>query len=134
MKKLSVQIIKFGAVGGICFFVDYLILIALVEFLKVNPLLASAIAFSLSTVVNYILNVLFVFNIDRNRNKTRDFLLFVVISLLGLGLNQVIMSVAIKKIGIFYMAAKIISAIIVLVFNFFAKRFILEGNKGKFNG
>ena len=39
MNKLMSQILKFGAVGFLCFFIDYGILVALVELLGVDKLI-----------------------------------------------------------------------------------------------
>ena len=41
MKKLMGQIIKFGIVGFLCFFIDYGIMVALVELAGFGELLAS---------------------------------------------------------------------------------------------
>ena len=59
--KLGQQILKFGAVGFLCFFIEYVLLILIKEVLGWNVILANTIAFTVSAVVNYILSIVFVF-------------------------------------------------------------------------
>lgn len=49
MINLIKQIIKFGIVGGMCFVIDYGLLIFLTEVISINYLISSGISFSVST-------------------------------------------------------------------------------------
>ena len=51
MKKLMEQIIKFGFVGFLCFFIDYGIMVLLTECFGMDPLLSSGVSFTVSVVV-----------------------------------------------------------------------------------
>ena len=62
MRKLFEQIIKFGLVGFLCFFIDYGIMVFLTEVVNVNYLISSGISFSVSVIVNYVLSLAFVFD------------------------------------------------------------------------
>ena len=62
MKKLIIQLIKFGIVGVIATLIDLAVLMVLKEILDVDVLYASAVAFSVSVIANYILRMLLVFN------------------------------------------------------------------------
>ena len=57
MKKLIIQLIKFGIVGVIATLIDLGVLMFLKEILHVDALFASALSFSASVVVNYILSI-----------------------------------------------------------------------------
>ena len=81
MKKLFGQIVKFGAVGFLCFFIDYFIMVALTELVGIPSFISSACSYTISTVVNYILSITVVFDADKNANKTAQFGIFVVLSL-----------------------------------------------------
>ena len=70
MKKLFGQIVKFGAVGFLCFFIDYFIMVALTELVGISSFISSACSYTISTVVNYILSITVVFDADKNANKT----------------------------------------------------------------
>lgn len=100
MKKLISQIIKFGFVGFLCFFIDYGIMVFLTEALKINYLISSGCSFSVSVIVNYILSIKFVFDADRDANKVKQFLVFLFFSIGGLIINQIVMWVAVDLLGI----------------------------------
>lgn len=127
MKKLISQILKFGVVGGAAFVIDYGLLFLLTEYLNIHYLVSGMISFSVSVIFNYILSVFWVFNIRKKRNVKKEFILFIVFSILGLGINQIIMWLLVEKIGYYYMLAKIAATIIVMVYNFITRKFFLEG-------
>ena len=52
MKKLIEQMIKFGFVGFLCFFIDWGIMVFLTEVFGINPLISSTISFTVSVTVN----------------------------------------------------------------------------------
>ena len=126
MKKLIGQIMKFGVVGFLCFFIDYFVLFAVTEFLGINYLISSAISFSVSVIFNYILSTKFVFDTKEDANKTHEFILFVILSIVGLGINQVIMWFAVEILTMHYMFAKVIATAIVMVYNFISRKMFLE--------
>ena len=126
MKKLISQIIKFGFVGFLCFFIDYGIMVFLTEALKINYLISSGCSFSVSVIVNYILSIKFVFDADRDANKVKQFLVFLFFSIGGLIINQIVMWVAVDLLGIFYMISKIGATAIVMVHNFITRKLFIE--------
>ena len=72
MINLIKQIIKFGIVGGLCFVIDYGLLIFLTEVISINYLISSGISFSVSVIVNYILSLKYVFETDKKNNKVKE--------------------------------------------------------------
>lgn len=126
MLKLINQLIKFGLVGIICFFIDYFLMIVLTELGNVNYLFSSGISFSISVIVNYILSMRFVFKSKEKVNKAWEFFVFVFLSIVGLGLNEVMMWFIVEKMGIFYMLSKIVVTIIVMIYNFITRKIFLE--------
>ena len=91
MKKLIQQILKFGVVGFLCFFIDYGIMVALTELCGIPSVISSGISFSVSVIVNYILSITMVFDADKDANKVKQFVVFLILSIIGLGINQLIM-------------------------------------------
>lgn len=129
MKKfehLFRQILRFGLVGGTAFLIDYATLAALVELGHWNYLAASAVSFTVSVVFNYILSVLWVFDVDQEKSQVRNFVLFILLSVVGLGLTELSMWVLVEQLGIFYLLSKIIATAIVMVYNFITRKLFLE--------
>jgi len=126
MKKLIEQIIKFGFVGFLCFFIDYGIMVFLTEVAGLHYLISSAVSFTVSVTVNYILSISFVFETDKNKNKLKEFIIFVFLSIIGLGINQLVMWFAGEILGIFYMISKIAATAIVMVYNFVSRKMFIE--------
>nr|WP_288645596.1 GtrA family protein [uncultured Mediterraneibacter sp.] len=126
MKKLIAQVLKFGVVGGTAFLIDYSIMIALTEFFGINYLISSGISFVVSVIYNYILSVHWVFDVDKNGNKKKEFVVFILLSVIGLGLNQLLMWIFVSKVHVFYMLSKIFVTAIVMIYNFVTRKFFLE--------
>lgn len=126
MKKLIAQVMKFGVVGIICFFIDYFIMIFLTEACEISYLISSGISFTISVVVNYILSLKYVFETGKDKNKITEFIIFVILSTVGLGINQILMWFFVDVAGIFYMISKIGVTGIVMVYNFVTRKMILE--------
>ena len=126
MKRLIWQMVKFGGVGAVCTAIDFACLYALREFMGVDVLVASGLAFAISVVVNYCLSVRFVFNVDESKSKLRNFVLFIIFSVIGLVLTEIIMYVGAELLVVNYLLVKVISTVIVMVFNFVTRKMFLE--------
>ena len=126
MRKLIEQIMKFGVVGFLCFFIDYGLMILFTEAFHINYLVSAALSFSISTIVNYSLSMRYVFKSKKDANKVNEFILFVVLSVIGLGVNEAAMWIAVEGLGIHYMISKIGATAVVMVFNFVTRKIFLE--------
>ncbi len=126
MKKLILQMVKFGAVGFLCFLIDYGIMLLLTELAGVNYLISCCISFSVSVIVNYLLSMHFVFAAKANMKKRTQFVIFVILSVIGLGLNQLFMWLFVDLVHIPYQIAKLAVTAIVMLFNFVTRKVFLE--------
>lgn len=118
------EVFRFLMVGGSCFLLEYFLLFALTEFAGFDPLISAPIAFTVSLIVNYILCVYVVFHAENQSGRQMFF--FILTSIMGLGINQLVMWFFIDIIGIWYMFAKVIASAIVMIWNYFTKRYILK--------
>lgn len=118
------EILRFLFVGGGCFIFEYALLYSLTEFMGISYLTSSAVAFTLSLIVNYILCVVFVFRTGKQTKE--EMALFVATSLAGLLINQVTMWILVELAGLWYMFAKVFASAVVMVWNYLTKRYILH--------
>ena len=107
MIHLINQIIRFGMVGFLCFFIDYGCLLVLTEFVGIDYLISSGISFTVSVIVNYLLSMRFVFKAKKDNNKIKELIIFVFMSIIGLGINQLVMWCSVEKLGVMYQISKI---------------------------
>lgn len=125
-ENLFVQIFKFGIVGGIAFFIDYAVLFCCKEFIGLSVLISAAIAFTISVIYNYIASVKWVFDVNKEKDAKRQFIVFIVLSVVGLIITEVIMWIGTDIVNINYLLVKIIATAIVMVFNFITRKMFLE--------
>ena len=130
MQLLIKQILKFGVVGGLAFVIDYGLMVLLTEVFGINYLISSAVSFSVSVVFNYLLSIFWVFDVSgSNRGQKESFVIFLVLSIIGLGLNQLLMWLGSDLMGLHYMLTKIGATAIVMVYNFITRKLFLEGKQ-----
>lgn len=129
LKKLATQFLKFGAVGVIATGIDFGIMIFLTEVFGVDPVISSGISFCTSTVFNYLASMRFVFRHREDLSKRHEFIIFVVLSLIGLGLNQLIMWGGTTVLGErWYILVKVAATGIVMLWNFFSRKHWLDAD------
>ena len=125
MKKLLIQLIKFGIVGVIAAIIDFGVLVLLKEVFCVGVLFASATAFCVSVIANYILSMTFVFKGGKN-SKSKEFIVFVALSIGGLLLNQLVMWLGTEVLMFYYLWVKVFACVFVPIYNFVTRKIFLE--------
>lgn len=124
--QLCWQIIKFGIVGTIAFFVDFLIFVFLTDVVGIHYLISSTLSFTVSVTVNYLCSMAFVFQRKEGMSKQREFVIFVILSVIGLGVNQIAMWIFVEKFFISTKISKVLATFFVMVWNFVTRKIFLE--------
>ncbi len=120
------QFFRYIFVGGAATLVDWGLLYILTDFVHIYHLVSAVIAFLLGLITNYFLSKALVFNANETRVKPlMEFLIYAVIGVVGLGITELIMFIFTDRISLHYMLSKVIATIIVLVWNFIARKKIL---------
>ncbi|MDR0888289.1 MAG: GtrA family protein [Coriobacteriales bacterium] len=134
-QKLFAQVVKFGIVGVIAFVIDYglfLILRGVFGYLGMpdpwHYLIANLISFSVSVIFNYIASMRYVFVHKEDMSRRKEFIIFVVLSVIGLGLNELILWFGAAILGIWSAIAKLIATVLVMVFNFVTRKKFLDAS------
>ena len=122
------QLLRFGVVGIIAAFVDVGVLVVLKELLHIDVLISSAVSFCVSVTANYLLSMKFVF-IGKNQSKLREFVIFVLLSIGGLCLNQIILWLGVTYTTVYYLLVKLFAMIIVPIYNFITRKIFLESRE-----
>jgi putative flippase GtrA len=116
---------RFIIVGLASFAVDFGTLCVLTELGGIYYLTSAAIAFIFGITFNYVLSILWVFHKRLMAHWVPEFILFVLIGLCALGLNQLVMWYFTSELFIHYTISKIIATSLVAICSFIAKKVIL---------
>jgi len=118
------EILRFLLAGGSCLLLELGVLYTLTEAAGLHYLYSAALAFTLSVIVNYLMCRYWVFQGARQQSA-KAAAVFIGSSLAGLGLNQLCMWLFVEMAGLWYMAAKLLAAVVVTAWNYVLKRYAL---------
>lgn len=130
MRSLIEQFMKFGVVGIVAFFIDYGVLMLLSQGFGVDAVLSAGISFCVSVVFNYVASMRFVFTHRDDLSRSREFFIFIILSVIGLVINELIMLAGVAALGdsaLTVTITKLVATVIVLVWNFFSRKKWLDG-------
>lgn len=115
------QFVRFCLAGTVVTAIHFMSLIFFVESLGMQPTVASTAAFIVAVTLSYVLNSKFVFG------TAGDVLIrgprFLLVSLIGMGLNTSIMYVLTSVYGLYYLLSQVFATGGVLFWNFNVNRF-----------
>ena len=138
MNEKIKETLRFVITGGFCFLVEFVCLVLLRDTVGLDTLIATPIAFLISVAVNYLLCVRWVFTGAKDQDAAGK-AGFLITSVMGLLLNELLMllfrvifgeDAVILSVFSFtvtmYMVNKAVATLIVMVWNYFTKRAILQ--------
>ncbi len=123
------QLFRYTFAGGIAFIIDFGTLFLLTEYFDIYYLLSAGIGFLLGLIINYILSIIWVFSNRSMENHVYEFITFTIIGLVGLVLNELFLWLLTNILSIFYLISKIITAAVILLWNFSARKRLLFRNE-----
>lgn len=110
--------------GVISAAIEFVVLIALVEYRGISYLNSNIIAFTLTNVVNYVLSRTWVFG--RSRIKKRiELPMFLFFLLCGLGISQTTLWILVTYAKLDYRIAKVVAVGFVVVWNYTTRRHVV---------
>ncbi len=123
-----IKFFRYAFVGGIAFVVDFLAftLVCQAGTSKLVTVLATVAGFIAGLITNFVLSKKFVFQEKSNTESPfGEFIAYAVIGVIGCGLNVLLMLLATEALSLNRYASKIIVAVIVLVYNYAARKIFL---------
>ena len=135
--KLFWEIVRFGLVGGICFLIDTCVFLLMNRMVFNQPItnpdvfytgVSTALGFLIGLLVNYLLSRFFVFTQKEQKENgkgVKSFILFVVISVIGLVLTEFFVWLFCPVIGWPDFIAKIIAAGLVMIWNYVGRKILI---------
>ena len=123
--RLSIQMFKYALVGGAAFLLDFSMLFFLTEYIHLYYILSATAAFVAGLLCNYLLSVYWVFDERALSNRLAEFLVFSLIGVVGLLLNDGLIWSLTEMGGMHYLASKVLAAVVIFFWNFFARRQVL---------
>lgn len=85
-------------------------------------LLSTTLAFSISTIYHYFASIILVFNSQSQHSKSKELFLVIIVSIIGLILNLIFMSVLVSYFNLVAMYSKVITSFIVFVWNYVLRK------------
>ena len=138
--RTRIQFFRYIFVGGAAFLVQFAAFV-IFRNININYLIATPMAFILGLIANYALSVNWVFNKRTLDNMWSEFVIFAAIGVVGIVLTEALMWFFVDFVGfyqIFYnvhlynsshnigfYVANVVTAALVLFWNFFARKFTL---------
>ena len=151
MNKLMEQIMKFGVVGVVCFLIDFVITMVVSTLLRnaagmetgTAALIGAFFGFTISVIINYLLSMKYVFVRKEDMDRRKEFVIFTILSLIGLLIHEVIIMICIDLIygnwlwlkswlspTLATAGGKIFATGIVMIYNFITRKKFLEQKEG----
>ncbi|MBO5974707.1 MAG: GtrA family protein [Paludibacteraceae bacterium] len=124
--KFFVQLFRYFFSGGIAFLIDKALFALLRYGRELNVFVSTSVGFIVGLVVTYLLSIFWIFDKRRLENRRKEFLIFVLIGIIGLLLMNVLVWFFREIVGLqFDFVSNLAATVVVTLWNFFAKKYIL---------
>lgn len=127
--NIFIQFFRYLFVGGFAFLVDFFLLYFFSDFCGIYYLISAVLSFVISLIVNYLISIQWVFYKDQIDNKFIEFNVFSLIGIVGLLFTEILLYLFTDVLGLYYLISKIISAAIVMFWNFIVRRIMFYGRE-----
>jgi len=116
-EEFLMKFLKFGVVGFSGVFVDFGFTAIAKEVFKIQKYVSNGIGFTIAATTNYLLNRWWTFQ-SHNPEVAVEYLKFIGISLIGLGINTAILWALVSKFNLNFYISKLGAIAVVTIWNF----------------
>jgi len=117
--ELVLKFLKFGVVGFSGVFIDFGLTYFFKEKLRIQKFVANAIGFMTAASSNYFFNRVWTFN-SNNPEVAIEFTNFFAVSLIGLGINSLVLWILNDKFNMNFYLSKLVAIAVTTIWNFIA--------------
>jgi len=123
------RVAQYFGVGAAAAAVDISLFTLFARQLGYNYLVVGFFTFILATCVSYVLSVRYVFESGVRFERAHEIMLVFGVSTVGLAINQVILYIAVGKLNVDLLLAKLVATGVVFGWNYLARsRFVFRGS------
>ena len=97
------------------------------EVFGINPVASATVSFTVSVIFNYLASMRYVFSHREGMSRQREFVIFIVLSVIGLAINDALMWVGTEMTPVDYRIVKVLATAVVMVWNFVSRKIFLDG-------
>lgn len=124
--KTIKEFVRYICVGGVCTLIDITVLYVLANYVGLNYIISSIISFTVGGIINYFLCTTWIFDVRLVNNRYKEFSIYIFISIIGLFINTVSITLITELCGLHFMLSKILSTGVTLIWNFLGRKLILH--------
>jgi putative flippase GtrA len=117
------KFLKFGIVGFTGMVIDFSITFLLKEKFKIHRYISSSAGFTIAASSNYLFNRIWTFS-SNNPKILIEYGTFIIVSLIGLAINNLFLYIFEMKFKFRFYAAKLFAIAVTLVWNFLANYYL----------
>ncbi len=125
----KITLLRYVFYGGLVSVINIILLYVFVEFLKIDYTISNIISMIICITITYILSKLFIFSRKVSIGRKKEFLSYVIISIISIGIDTLVLYICTSLLSIYYLLSKIIAIIVSTGVNFILKRMIYEKYK-----
>jgi len=119
MSKFKNKFFKYCVVGSFGTFVDLFFIYIFVDVFYLPVILSASISFVLAATSNFVFNNVWTFE-KNNETVKAKYAKFMTVSIIGLMFTVILMYILNTLLSVWYLLAKVITSILVLIWNFYA--------------
>lgn len=119
------KICKFLIAGGLSTSAHLITLFLLHEFLAINLVLASSLAFCLAFLVSFSLQKYWTFRNYSRKKLIKQLFIYLIIAIISLNINAFGIYYLVNELHIWYLLAQVFVSLTVSVFNFFSYKLLV---------
>ncbi len=121
-----IQFFRYLFVGGIAAVVNIGMLYVFTDIIHIHYIISNILSFIMGLSINYILSKKFVFQEETKISSSKEFLIYAIIGVIGLGIDTLLVWLFTDILSIYYMISKLISTMIVFIWNFGARKILYK--------